>query len=49
MCPYFVVGVKKSASINDPRKSYIFRADHPFIYFIEDKQSEITLFIGRYI
>lgn len=30
-----------------PEKKYVFRADHPFIFLIQDKASEAILFLGR--
>lgn len=44
-----VIVALKSAGIQDVPKIPIFRADHPFIFLIQEKKTENILFIGRVI
>lgn len=40
-------GVLVGRTAYTPEKKYIFRADHPFIFFIQEKTSGVILFLGR--
>jgi serpin B len=41
------VTIKRSAIIREPAPPPVFRADHPFIFFIRDTRSDSLLFLGR--
>jgi serpin B len=41
------VTIKRSAIIREPAPPPVFRADHPFIFFIRDTRSGSLLFLGR--
>ncbi len=43
-----VVGVAASAVMKPPPPPPVFRADHPFIFFIRDTRSGSVLFLGRF-
>ncbi len=41
-----IVGV---TSVGEPQPVPVFRADHPFVFFIRDRQTEAILFVGRVV
>jgi serpin B len=41
------VTIKRSAIIREPALPPVFRADHPFVFFIRDTRSGSLLFLGR--
>jgi serpin B len=41
------VGITASAVMRQPRPPPVFRADHPFVFLIQDKQTGSILFLGR--
>ena len=43
-----VTSVPLSASAEAPPRPPVFRADHPFIFFIRDTRSGSILFLGRF-
>jgi serpin B len=43
------VMITRSAVIKQPPPPPIFRADHPFIFFIRDTRSGSVLFLGRLV
>lgn len=45
---FVVSGVAGSAFIPTP-EPVVFNADHPFLYYLKDAQSDIILFVGRFL
>jgi hypothetical protein len=45
----FVVGVVRLKRSLISQETYKFVANHPFIFFIHERRTDLTLFIGRYM